>query len=271
MRERNTPSGIFGEPFECLLHRPELELEPELEGRRGGEPLIRRLHGDRPEPRERLHSDGLACLEIHDRVEHHPHAVPRHEPFDLASERLVGFPFDLLAAQLGGELRDDSAHHLGRKAGASLGDVLDPLDELVGGRALDEVPHRAGPEHLQDVLPVLVCREGDDPRPGRDTRDPAGRVGTTARRHADVDEGDVRQVRLGDPDRLLGIAGRPDQLDTVLVTEELCEGGAEAGFVVGEEHPDGFYGPGSPNIDEGSVGSHRADATGHLGVAQASG
>ena len=59
--------------------------------------------------------------------------------------------FDLLAAELGRELCDDAAHHLGREAGAALRHVLDPLDELVGRRALDEVADGARPEHLQDV------------------------------------------------------------------------------------------------------------------------
>jgi hypothetical protein len=85
-----------------------------------------------------------------------------------------------------------------------------------------------------------------------------------------VDERDVGQVRLRDPDRLLGVCGRPDHLDPFLVAEELCEGGAKTRFVVREEHPDRVQGVASPEVDEGSVGGHRADATGHPGGSQAS-
>jgi hypothetical protein len=91
--------------------------------------------------------------------------VPRDEPLDVPAERLVGLAFDLLAPELGGELRDHAAHHLGREARASLGDLLDPLYELVGGRALHQVADGSGPQHLQHVRPVLVGRERDHPRP----------------------------------------------------------------------------------------------------------
>src|SRR5918996_4918453 len=85
------------EALECLLHRPELELDPELEGGRLGEPLIGRLHGDRAEASERLDADLLTRLEIHDRMEDHPDAVPGDESLDVPTERLVRLAFDLLA------------------------------------------------------------------------------------------------------------------------------------------------------------------------------
>jgi hypothetical protein len=94
-------------------------------------------------------------------------------------------------------------------------------------------------------------------------------VGAAAFRHADVDERDVGQVRLREPDGLLGVRGRPDQLDPILVTEELREGGAKTRFVIREEHPDGVHG--SLEVDEGSVGGHRADGTGLPRASQASG
>ena len=52
--------------------------------------------------------------------------------------------------------------------------------------------------------------------PGR-PRDAPRRVRAAAFRHPDVHERDVGQVGLGDPDRLLGVGGRADQLDPVLV------------------------------------------------------
>jgi hypothetical protein len=202
-------------------------------------------------------------------VEHHPYAVSRNEPLDVASERLVGLPFDLLPPELGGELRDDPAHHLGRQARPSLGDLLDPLDELVGGRALDQVADGAGPEHLQDVGSVLVRGQSDHPCAGRHARDASSRVRPAPFGHADVHERDVRQVRSGDPDRLLRVGGRADQLDPLLVAEELREGHAESGLVVRQEDADRVAV--ATQMQDGSVGGHRADATRAGGAAQAPG
>ena len=243
------PVRDLREGIECLFQRPELKLEPELERRGFGEPTVGRLHGDRSEPGERLHPDLLACLEVDDRVEHHPHPVTRYESLDVASERLVRLVFDLFAAELGRELRDDPAQHLGREAGAALRHHLDPVDELVGRRPLDEVADGAGPEHLHHVLLVLVGGQRDHPRPGETREMPAGRVRAPAFRHPDVDERDVRQARLGDPDRFLGVGRRPDQLDPILVAEELGEGRAERRA---------RHRPGAPGWDPRSHGRPRS-------------
>jgi hypothetical protein len=74
-------------------------------------------------------------------------------------------------------------------------------------------------------------------------------------RHADVHERDVGKVRLGDPDRLLGVRGRADQLDAFLVAQELREGDPETGLVVGQEHTDRIL---AAEMQDGSVGGHRA-------------
>jgi hypothetical protein len=236
--------------------RWELQLETELECGRLGEPTVRRLDGDGAEPRERLHPDLLAGLEVHDRVVHHPDAVTGHEPLDVSPERQVGVALDLFPAELRGEFGDDPAHHFGRQARASLGDLLDPLHELVGGGALHEVADGTGPQHLEHARAVFIRGEGDHPGPGRHPRDAASRVRPTALRHPDVDEGDIGQVRLGDPDRLLGIRRRADQLDPFLMAEELRECDPEARLVVCEEHPDRIVL--AAEMEDGSVRGHRA-------------
>jgi hypothetical protein len=92
--------------------------------------------------------------------------VAGDEPLDVPSEGSICFLFDLFAAELRRELGDDPAQHLGREAGAALGHLLDPIDELVGRGPLDQVAHGAGPEHVEHVRSILVRGKGDHPGPG---------------------------------------------------------------------------------------------------------
>ncbi len=151
---------------------------------------------------------------------------------------LERLPLDLLAPQLARELGHDPAHDLARQAGASIGDAEDRADDLFGAGALHEVADRSRAEHLQDRGPVFERRERDHPRIGRDALDLPRGARAAPGGHLHVDEGHVGALTRCEIDGFIGVRGSADEQDVVLLGEEVGEGAAERGFVVGDEDTD---------------------------------
>ena len=64
----------------------------------------------------------------------------------------------------------------------------------------------------------------------------ARRLDPVERRHRDVHQHHVRLERAGELDRLLPVAGGPDDLDAVVVCEQRLDRLDEQRLVVGNEH-----------------------------------
>ena len=203
-----------------------------------GEPLVGRAQGERPEAGERLVPDGLPGPQVHDRLERHRDALPGHEPFDLVAPLVLRLLLDLLAPELGRQLLHDPAHHLAGQVGPAVHDLLDRRDDLLGGGSLHEVADGPRPQHLEHGRAVLERAERDHAGVGGDADDLARRPGPTAGGHLHVDERDVGLGAHRELDRLVGIARRAHEADRVLVGEEVGQGDAERGLVVGDQHAD---------------------------------
>jgi hypothetical protein len=74
--------------------------------------------------------------------------------------------------------------------------------------------------------------------PGRAVAQRLGDGQASSLGHPDVDERDVGARRLGELDRLGGVARRADQLELVVRGDQVGERSAQDGFVVGDEDPD---------------------------------
>ena len=126
-----------------------------------------------------------------------------------------------------------------RQAAAASGRAVDRLDDLAGRAALDEIALRARPDHLQHRLPVLVEREGEDPRVGGAEPDLPGGTGPSAERHPNVDQGHVRPVGRRELDGLGRVRGLADQDEARLALDQLCQSGARARVILGDQNLDG--------------------------------
>ena len=252
----------MGDPRECfqsLLDRRQLQADAEVEARRFREPAFGGAGGDRSEPREGLHPDDGSGPQIKDRLEGHRHAVPVHEPSDLGPASLQLPSVFLVEAHLGRELVHDASDDGVRQMRAAPCDAFDRVHDLVRLRALHEVAHRSRTEHLEHRGTVLERGQGDDPGLGRRRGDASGRVRTTPG-HLDVDEGHPRPQLVGQPDRLVRVAGRPDERDALLVVEEFSERDPQGNLVVRDDHADGTLAGAETGAKRGRGvdGGHRA-------------
>jgi hypothetical protein len=89
-----------------------------------------------------------------------------------------------------------------------------PVDQLLGRRALEQEPARAGAQRFEHVLVEL--ERGEDQHPRRElaqSPDAAGRLEPVDARHADVHDHNVwMQLRRG-LDRGCAVAGLADHLE----------------------------------------------------------
>ena len=76
------------------------------------------------------------------------------------------------------------------------------VEETIGGHILEQVAHRAGPDHVSDVLVGVERRQRQHPRRRR-RGDPPGCLDAVHHRHAQVHEHDVGLQVLSGGDRLL--------------------------------------------------------------------
>jgi hypothetical protein len=190
------------------------------------------------EPGQRFDADDRPRLELHDRLEHHRDAVALDESLDLVSPGFALLAFDLLPTQLGGELVNDAADDLGRQARPAVGHPHDGTHDVLGRGAFDEVADGASSQHLQHGGPVLERRQRDHASRGREALDLSRRAGSPSRGHLHVHERDVRLFTLGERDRLVGVRGRADEQDVLILSQQVCERATQTGFVVRDEDAD---------------------------------
>src|SRR5207302_1293549 len=84
---------------------------------------------------------------------------------------------------------------------------------------------------------VLVGRQSDHPRFGRDPLDAARRLRTATPGHAHVEERDVRLLPLGGRDRFVCVTDRGRELEPRLVVDERSERASYRLVVFGDKYP----------------------------------
>ena len=93
-----------------------------------------------------------------------------------------------------------------------------------------------GPEH---VLLRCMHREDEHPDRGVDRGEPARHLEPVQARHAYVEQDHVRVERLGQPQRLLAVAGLARDLDALEPLEEAPDARPHERVVIGNQHADG--------------------------------
>ena len=130
---------------------------------------------------------------------------------------------------------------LGGEQRVAVGDGADSVEQLLGGRVLQEEPAGPGFQGREDVFVEVEGGEDEDPDPVGDGVGQQMRGGLDAvhHRHADVHEHDVRHVEAAGRDRLRAVARLGDDLHVLGGIDEDAESGSDQDLVVDDDDPDG--------------------------------
>ncbi len=115
-------------------------------------------------------------------------------------------------------------------------DLLDGLQQLGRGRALEQVAADAGLERAEDVLLVGVHGEDDHLRLREEAAELTRRLDAVQERHRDVHDDDVREGAAGLLDRLLAVLGGADDGDPLMRLEQGENAFADDRVIVGQQH-----------------------------------
>ena len=201
--------------------RGQLELGPEADLVRLGEPLVGRPVRLRAEARQRLVAHDLARGQRDDGLEDDVEVTGLDHAADagaLGGARLVE-PADLV--NLSHQLVEDAPVHHAVEDRAALGRAAQRGHELPGGRVADHVPGGARPQHLDQALAIRRVRVRQHPRVRRRRQDRAhGDVSPTwqVRLH----ERHLRLRRLGELGGLGRALGRADELESAVGAERVA-------------------------------------------------
>src|SRR5918999_5977794 len=115
---------------------------------------------------------------------------------------------------------------------------MDPGDQLLRLRALEQESRSAGVERVEDVVVVLEGRENDDLDLGERRQHLAGRRDPVEPRHADVHEDDVGAEPADLVDCKPAVTSLADHLDRLVARQHRPEAGPHEVVIVDEHDPD---------------------------------
>ena len=125
-------------------------------------------------------------------------------------------------------------------------------------QALEQIPRRAGPERVEEVLVLARHGEHDD----RGVRQRAGdlrRGGNAVPRHVDVEQADVGPLALGPLDRAGGVGGFHADVEVPGALQRVAHQRPGPGVVVGQQDGDGRAHPNATATRVPALG-HGVDA-----------
>ena len=145
----------------------------------------------------------------------------------------------------GGELGDQPTREARRQQRVAAGEELDRPDELGRIGVLEEQPAGAGAQRGEDAL-VLFGGGQQHHRDARVGEHPAGGLDAVQPRQRGVDEHDVGAQAASQRDRFLAGGRLADDADLAAGLQQRAKAGADQRLTVGDQHPDGRGGSGTP-------------------------